>query len=155
VTRLAALAILSTFCYGQALAQDAPYFVTYNHDLQEPGTLEVSVSSTIGVARSGQHSFLAPYAEFEYGLKAWWTSAIYLESQSTFGDGALFTGWRLENRFLPIGGQHKVNPVLYLEYENVNEASRIEKEVVGFSPLGREPNSELEQVHAPTNWKAS
>lgn len=131
-----------------ALAQDAPYFVTYDHHLEEVGTLEISISSTIGVARSGQNTFVAPYAEFEYGLKDWWSSALYLEGQSTFGDSALFTGWRLENRFLPIGIQHKVNPVLYLEYENINEASRIEKEIVGFSPIGREPNSELQQVHA-------
>jgi hypothetical protein len=135
-------------CTSLALAQGTPYFVTYDDHLEEAGELEISTSSTIGVARSGQNTFVAPYAELEYGVKEWWTSALYLEGQTTFGDSALFTGWRLENRFLPIGSQHKVNPVLYLEYENINEASRIEKEIVGFSPIEPEPNSELQQVHA-------
>ena len=142
------LFLIATVFSGVALAQDTPYFVTYDHHLEDRGTLEMSTSSTIGVPRSGQRAFFAPYGEFEYGLTDWWTSALYIEGQSTLGDSAIFTGWRLENRFLPIGGQHKLNPVLYLEYEDVNEASRIEKEIVGFAPLGREPNSELQQVHA-------
>jgi hypothetical protein len=138
------LIAVSTF----AAAQDTPYFVTYDHYLEDAGTLEIGISSTIGVPRSAQKGFFAPYAELEYGVKNWWTSALYFEGQSTVGDSAVFTGWRFENRFLPIGGHHRINPVLYLEYENINEASRIEKEIVGLAPIGSEPNFELQQVHA-------
>jgi hypothetical protein len=129
-------------------AQDAPYFVTYDHHLEDQGDLEINVSSTVGVPRAQQRAYFAPYAEFEYGLRRWWTSSLYLEGQSTAGDSALFTGWRFENRFRPLAGEHIVNPVLYFEYENINEASRIQKEIVGTAPLLNEPNDELRQNHA-------
>jgi hypothetical protein len=56
---------------GCLLAQENPYFVTYNHDLEDSGDLaklELGVSSTIGVPRSGQRAYFAPYSEFEYGV---------------------------------------------------------------------------------------
>jgi hypothetical protein len=128
--------------------QEAPYFVTYDHHLEEPGNLEVETSTTMGVPRDGQHFYFAPYAEFEYGVTGRWTSELYLEGQSTSGDSAVFTGWRLENRFRPLAREHWINPVLYLEYEGINEATRIQKEVVGNVPDFGERNSELSQTHA-------
>jgi hypothetical protein len=44
-------------------------------------------------------------------------------------------------------GEHRMNPVLYVEYENINEASRIQKEIVGSGPLAFERISELRQTH--------
>ena len=129
-------------------AQDSPYFVTYDHHLEEPGNLEIATSSTMGVPRSGQRFYLAPYIELEYGVTGRWTSELYLEGQSTMGDSAVFTGWRFENRFRPLKREHWVNPVLYLEYEGLNEASRIQKEIVGNAPNLGEPNSELSRTHA-------
>lgn len=133
---------------GSLLAQEKPYFVTYDHHMEDSGDLELGVSSTIGVPRSGQRAYFAPYSEFEYGVTRWWTSELYLEGQSTSGDSTVFTGWRLENRFRPLAAEHAVNPVLYLEYENINEASRIEKEIVGKAPLVNQTNAELSQTHA-------
>ncbi|HEY1271566.1 MAG TPA: hypothetical protein VGF08_06255 [Terriglobales bacterium] len=129
-------------------AQEAPYFVTYTHHLEEPRNLEIATSSTIGVPRSGQQAFLAPYMELEYGVKAWWSSEFYLEGQSTRGDSAVFTGWRWENRFRLLNREHRINPVLYFEYENINEASRIQKEIVGNAPEFGEPNAELVKERA-------
>jgi len=129
-------------------AQEAPYFVTYDHHLEEPGNLEIETSSTLGVPRSGQRLFFAPYTEIEYGVAGRWTSELYFEGQGTSGDSAVFTGWRLENRFRPLKREHWINPVLYLEYEGVNEASRIEKEIVGHSELSNERNTELADTHA-------
>lgn len=45
--------------------------------------------------------------------------------------------------------EHRINPVIYIEYENINEASRIQKEIVGSGPLHFGPVSELreERVH--------
>ena len=133
---------------GSLLAQESPYFVTYNHHLEDAGDLELAVSSTIGVPRSQPRAYFAPYSEFEYGVTRWWTSELYLEGQSTSGDSALFTGWRLESRFRPLAAEHAINPVLYLEYENINEASRIKKEIVGKAPLDNQANAELSQNHA-------
>jgi hypothetical protein len=129
-------------------AQEAPYFVTYDHHLEEPGNLEVETSSTLGVPRFRQRLFFAPYSEIEYGVTARWTTELYFEGQSTSGDSAVFTGLRLENRFRPFKREHWINPVLYLEYEDVNEATRIQKEIVGHAELSAERNTELADTDA-------
>ena len=131
-----------------ASAQEAPYFVTYDHHLEEPDNLEIETSATAGVPRSGQQLFVAPYVEIEYGVTGRWTTELYVESQATSGDSAVFTGWRIENRFRPLKREHGINPVLYLEYENVNEASRILKEIEGHSDLSSERNAELSRTPA-------
>ncbi len=135
-----------------APAQESPFFVTYTHHMEEPGNLDVETSSTAGIPRKGQEVYFAPYMELEYGVTARWTSEIYLEGQSTWGDSTVFTGWRLENRYKLLSREHWINPVLYLEYEDLNEASRIQKEVDGGGPdlsssnrvLTRTRNHELE-----------
>ena len=142
------LTIVLLLLTATALAQEAPYFVTYDHHLEEPGNLEISIANTGGLARADQRTYFAPYIELEYGTKTWWTSELYLEWQSTLGDSAIFTGWRFENRFRPLSREHWINPVLYLEYENINEASRIQKEIVGNSGEIGIPNAELRQTAA-------
>ena len=96
-------------------AQETPYIVTYDHHLEEPGNLEIETFSTIGIPRSGQNVYVAPYMELEYGVTARWTAELYLEGQGTAGESAVFTGWRLENRFRPLKREHWINPVLYLD----------------------------------------
>ena len=132
---------------SSVVAQEDPYFVTYSHRMEEPGNLEVAVSSTVGLPKTGR-AYTAPLMELEYGAKAWWTTEFYLEGQSRFGDSAAFTGWRWENRFRLLQREHRINPVVYIEYENINEASRIEKEIVGHAEPFDESVSELSQVHA-------
>jgi hypothetical protein len=114
-----------------ASAQESPYFVTYDHHLEEPGNLGIETSTTTDVPRSGQRFYIAPWTELEYGVTARWTSELYLEGQSTYGDSTVFTGWRLENRYRPLKREHWINPVLYLEYEHISGASRIQKEEEG------------------------
>jgi hypothetical protein len=131
-----------------ANAQESPYFVTYSHQLEEPGNLEIATATTVGVPRNNQRAFAAPWLELEYGVLGRWTSELYLEGQGTAGSGALFTGWRFENRVRPLLREHAVNPVLYLEYEDISEADKIEKEIVGHSPDLVSPNSILRHAHA-------
>ena len=131
-----------------AAAQEKPYFVTYDHYLEEPGNLEISVSNNLGIPRAGQPVFAAPLLELEYGVKGWWTAEFYLEGQAREGDSAIFTGWRLENRFRPLKGEHRINPVLYFEFENVNEGSRVMKEIVGHADSFYEPNADLGRARA-------
>ena len=134
------------------LAQEGPFFVTYTHHMEEPGNLDIEASSTSGIPKSGQAAYAAPYLELEYGLTPRWTTELYLEGQSSWGDSAVFTGWRWENRYKPLKREHWINPVLYLEYEDVNEASRIQKEVEGGGQdlvagnrlLVKQPDRELE-----------
>jgi hypothetical protein len=114
--------------------------------MEEPGNLDIEASSTTVIPRSGQAFYFAPYVEFEYGMTANWTTELYLEGQSTWNDSTIFTGWRLENRYRPLKRQHWINPVLYLEYESINEADRIQKEVEGKGPDLTSPNSVLRKI---------
>jgi hypothetical protein len=114
-----------------SFAQDRPYFITYNHHLEEPDHLEVAVNPLFGSQRGGA-SFASAWTEFEYGVTGYWTSEVYLDGQSTSGEPAVFTGFRFENRFRLLMHEHKVNPVLYVEYEDINGADKTLLEVVGF-----------------------
>lgn len=151
-----ALLLALAFASAPVRAQESPYFVTYDHHLEEPGNLEMEYSLTtspIGGTRADS-AFIAPYLEAEYGVTGWWTTSLYLEGQGTVGDGAAFTGWRFENRFRPLKGEHWINPVLYVEYESVNEASRIIKEVEGGPPDFGAPLAELTSSHNhELEWK--
>jgi hypothetical protein len=117
---------------GLAGAQEMPYFLTYTHHMEEPGSLEIALNPVLGVPKGGARHFTASSLELEYGVKGWWTSELYLDAQKTGRDRALFTGYRFENRFRMLMKEHVVNPVLYVEYEDITGADRILKEVVGF-----------------------
>lgn len=130
-----------------ASSQESPFFVTYNHHMEEPGNLDLEISTTSGIPRAGQTAYTAPYMELEYGVTAQWTSELYLEAQSSPGDSTVFTGWRFENRYRPFAREHWINPVLYVEYESVNEASRILKEVEGGGPDLSSRNALLTPEH--------
>jgi hypothetical protein len=146
---LLALALVTILAStGPAKAQENPFFVTYDHHLEDRGDLEVSTFSMIGVPRGGQNAYFAPLGELEYGVTNWWTTSLYLEGQGTAGESGLFTGWSLENRFRPLRREHFINPVLYFEYENSNEASRVQKEIVGNSSELSESNSVAGSIHS-------
>lgn len=139
---LASVLLLSV---REAPAQERAYFVTYDHYLEEPGNLEIAVAATAGDPEEGD-SYVAPYLELEYGLTGWWTTELYLESIVT-SDVTGTTGWRWENRFRPLKNEHAINPVIYVEYEDISEASRIQKSIVGSGELEDEPFSELREEH--------
>ena len=145
---LVSMSILALFSPAPAVAQESPYIVTYDHYLEEPGSLEVEYFSTFGTQRGG-NDFVAHWIEFEYGVTAWWTSEVYLDGQATFNDSPLFTGYRWENRFRSLQDEHFINPIIYIEYEQISEADKIIKEVEGHdveSDHG-DPNAALRQNH--------
>src|SRR5882757_3673856 len=127
--RSATLLSLFVFLSLAASAQEN-YFVTYSHQMEEPGNLEIATRSVTASPKGG-NSFVASALEFEYGVKAWWTSELYLDGQSTARESTVFTGYRWENRFRPLLREHWINPVLYVEFANVNGADKTLLEVVG------------------------
>jgi hypothetical protein len=131
-------------------AQEKPYFVTYSHDLEEPGNLEIETKTTLGQP-AASNTFGALTSELEYGVTAWWTTEIYLDGQATSQQSTILTGFRLENRLRPLMSEHWINPVLYLEYENTSAADKTLLEVVGHDGQSdlAEPNNEAreEQEH--------
>lgn len=137
-----------TLFQGRMFAQESPYIVTYDHYLEEPGSLEVEYFSTLGTQRGG-NEFHAFWLELEYGTKAWWTTELYVDGQTTVNDSTLFTGFRWENRFRPLAREHFINPVIYIEYEQISEADKIIKEVEGHDVESdhADPNSVLRQEH--------
>jgi hypothetical protein len=145
-TCLCALIVLGST--GVALAQERPYFVTYDDQVEKRGELEVELQTTTATVRDEGRRYIAPWTELEYGVTSWWTAELYLEGASYVGDGSAFTGWRWENRFRPFKGDHPINPVFYVEYESINEASRIQKEIIGRGPLPFEPVRSLAEDHA-------
>jgi hypothetical protein len=140
---ISALAILPA-CW----AGEGPFFITYTHQMEEPGNLEFAAKNVIGKP-NGSGRFLGTTAEFEYGVKGWWTTELYLDGQATGGQSTLFTGYRWENRFRLIPREHWINPVLYLEFENINGADKTLLEVVNHDGnddlIGPNAESRLEK----------
>src|SRR5215467_10667045 len=124
------LILLSVCAYGQDEI-NSPYFVAYDHYMEELRSLDIEADAVVGQAHD-INTFVGVAPQFEYGTMKWWTTELYLDMQHTNHEGSLFTGFRIENRFRLFLEEHKINPVLYVEYENVNGADKILKEVVGF-----------------------
>jgi hypothetical protein len=129
-------------------AQEKPYFVTYSQDMEEPGNLDIETLSAMGQPDGG-NKFGATAMELEYGTRAWWTTELYLDGQATGNDSAIFTGWRLENRFRPLMREHVINPVIYVEYENISGADKTILEIVGHDGQAgmAPPNRTLRREH--------
>lgn len=142
------LALSFLFVAAPVRAQESPYFVTYDHYLEEPGNLEIEYSSTFGTQRGG-NDFHAFWGEFEYGATAWWTTEFYLDAQTTFNDSTIFTGFRWENRIRLLQREHFINPVLYMEYEHISGADKILKEIEGHDVEADNsvPNALARQEH--------
>jgi hypothetical protein len=125
--------LIATPAAGRA-QQEPPYFVTYSSVLEEPGNLEIE-NQNIVAAPKNANSFFAPTVEFEYGVMAWWTTEAYLQGQTTHNDSTVFTGFRFENRFRPLPREYWINPVLYVEYEDVNQADKSFLEITGNTSI--------------------
>ena len=135
--------LFSCFWGGLIRAQEPPYFVTYSDALEEPGNLEIAYKG-VNAAPKATNSFNSATMEFEYGVKAWWTTEIYLNGQSTQNDSTVFTGFRWENRFRPLMRNYWINPVLYAEFEDINGADKSFLEVVNHDSIAdlSPPNAE-------------
>lgn len=133
--------------FGAAVTARAQenHFITYSHQMEEPGNLEIALKTVAGSPKGG-NTFYGSALEFEYGVKAWWTTEFYLDGQATSNESTVFTGFRFENRFRPLMREHWINPVLYAEFENINSADKSLLEVVGHDGrenfLGRTDRSE-------------
>jgi len=128
------LSVLACATAKMAGAQEPPYFVTYSEVLEEPGNLEIAQKGTAGSPKDA-NGFYSATMELEYGAKAWWTTELYLQGQATANDSTVFNGFRWENRFRLLLTEHSVNPVLYVEYENVNGADKSVLEVTGHDSI--------------------
>jgi hypothetical protein len=126
-----------------AHAQESTFFVTYDHHMEEFKNLELSTTSTAGLSRNNLPNTWGQLFELEYGVTDRWTTSLYLDSSAQRSDAIVFNGFRFENRYRVLKQEHKINPVVYFEYENINEADRNFKEVVGHAEADGTPLSVL------------
>ena len=127
--RLLPVFVLSFVTWDAAYAGEGPFFITYTHQMEEPGNLEIATKNVTGKPATANR-FLGISTELEYGVKGWWTSEWYLDGQATVAESALFTGFRWENRFRLLPREHWINPVLYVEFENISGADKSLLEIV-------------------------
>ncbi len=138
----AMLPLLLLTLSSAGVCQERPYFVTYSQNMEEPGNLEIATKNAVGKPPDGNR-FIGSNMEFEYGVKAWWTTELYLDGAAAAQDSTIFTGFRWENRFRPLAREHWITPVLYVEFENINGADKSLLEVVGHDGA-----SDLSDPHA-------
>jgi hypothetical protein len=128
------LFFLSPFTQRAQAQVESPYFVTYSSALEEPGNFEIENQNIIAQPKNA-NLFFAPTVEFEYGVTGWWTAEAYIQGQATQNDSTILTGFRFESRFRPLPREYWINPVLYVEYENVNKADKSFLEVTGNTTI--------------------
>jgi hypothetical protein len=95
-----------------------------------PRELEIALKNVAGKPKGGNR-FLGSTLEFEYGATSRWTTEFYLDGQTSSNESTVFTGYRWENRFRMLPGEHWINPVLYFEFENINGADKTLLTIVG------------------------
>ena len=124
------VALLACLAPAVAHAQEPAYFVTYSSVLEEPDNLEVAYRGNQSTPPNG-NGFVSDTMELEYGVRAWWTTEFYLSGVTVENDSTILTAFRFENRFRPLLRNHFINPVLYVEYDNHNDADKSLLEITG------------------------
>lgn len=114
-----------------AWAGNGANFILYNHHTAEAGEKEVMLMNDLGQEPDGTR-YAAQMIEFELGLTDRWTSEFMIEGQATSGEGGYhFTGFRWENRYRLFEYGKFLNPVLYVEWEDLGEDTKYLMEVSG------------------------
>src|SRR5712692_5750719 len=73
-SKLGWIMLLGIAVWPSALgAQEKPYFVTYDHQPEEPGNWEISISPVRGLPKTASR-FVGTSLELGYGVKGWWTT---------------------------------------------------------------------------------
>ena len=141
--------IVLIFSPSRAVAGNGPFFVLYDHHPEEKGEVEVMLMTDYAKSKVGGNN-IPQMLEIEYGVTKKLTTELMLEGQKTMGDTWVFTGWRWENRYRLFERELPVNPMIYVEWENLNGATKYKMEVSGFRDLqpvrNREAKKEKERI---------
>lgn len=129
---VASLLIVGLFAStGIAHAGNGANFVLYNHHMADAGEKEIMLMNDIGQEPDGTR-YTAQMIEFELGITDQLTTEFMIEGQNTSGQGGYnFTGFRWENRYRLFAEDVFLNPVLYLEYEDLSADTKYVMEVSG------------------------
>jgi len=119
-----------------ALAQTASAgrganFVLYNHHTGPAGKKEIMIMNDLGQDPDGSR-YMAQMLMLEFAVTNKWENAFMIEGQSTVGEeGYNFTGFRMESHYRLFEYGATLNPMLYLEYEDLGEDTKYLMEVSG------------------------
>ncbi|MBI2840626.1 MAG: hypothetical protein HYX75_20105 [Acidobacteria bacterium] len=143
--------LLCLLSSGALLRGNDGYFTTYNHHV-EKGELELMIMSDFTVPSSanrngGQNNYFSQMLELEYGVTDKYASELMIEAFQDVGGTVRFTGFRWENRYSFFKENKWLNPVVYMEYEHLDYATRYKMEVSGWvrPPYEEEESSEPEK----------
>lgn len=150
---LASVVGVVSWATTSAWAGNDLYFVTYNSHISK-GELELMIMndftapSPVRREDDGQHNYFSNMIEIEYGITEQFASELMFEAfeEVTTGE-AKFTGFRWENRYRLFRNEVPLNPMVYLEYEDLDPATRYKMEVSGwvrppYQESGAEPDRE-------------
>ena len=121
-------------------------FVTYNHHMAEQGEKEISLYSDFSYA-GVEDGYSAQLLELEYGVTDLWTASLYFEGVAADGEPYEFGGWRFENRVRLFKQDVLFNPVLYVEYEQLEPEHRYKRAVTGRTDAHEEEGEDEETEH--------
>ena len=122
---LCAIAFLSS-----AWAGNGANFVLYNHHTEKAGDSAVMLLNDFAQDENNQ-PYTAQMITIERGMTDRWASEFMVESQKTPGEPYRATGWRWENRYRFFDYGAFLNPVLYVEWENLKTTTRYAMEISG------------------------
>ncbi|MBI2871008.1 MAG: hypothetical protein HYY14_04780 [Candidatus Omnitrophica bacterium] len=145
-----ALAVAGSIVVGPVFgwAGNDVYFVTYNHHI-EKGETELMIMNdfTEPAVRSGENKlggYFSNMLELEYGVTEQFATEFMVEAfEDTTNSYGKFTGFRWENRYRLVKDENwYLNPVLYMEYEDLDPKTRFKMEVSGRTDGKGEPPEE-------------
>jgi hypothetical protein len=125
---------------NQARAGNEANFVLYDHHTDAKGETEINVFSDFSNAVGDDPSYAAQLVEIEHSITDRWTAALYLEGDAIEGENYDFAGWRIENRYRLFEYGAFLNPVLYVEYENLKPDHKYLLEVTGRTDTPEGPD---------------
>ncbi|MBI4509479.1 MAG: hypothetical protein HY698_07565 [Deltaproteobacteria bacterium] len=123
-----------------AMAGNGPFFVLYDHRTHEPGEIEVMPMFDIASEPNGE-MFLAYMVEVDLGLAERLQLDLMAEGHYAENEGYRATGFRIESRYR-LFDRVPLNPVFYVEYEDLDVRTRYQMEVSGRHPAEGEEEEE-------------
>lgn len=116
---------------GTVFGGNAANFVLYNHHTADEGEKEIMLMTDIGQEPDGSR-YASQMIEVELGITDKLTTEFIIEGPATFGVGRYhFTGFRWENRYRLFEYGFPLNPVIYIEWEDLSEDTKYLMEVSG------------------------
>ena len=144
------LGVIAAACApsSQARAGNEANFVLYDHHTDAKGETEINVFSDFSNAVSGDPRYAAQLFEIERALTDRWEIAVYLEGDKITGEDYDFAGWRLESRYRLFEYGTLLNPVLYVEYENLKTDHKYLLEVTGRTDTPEGPETTKHEIES-------